>query len=558
MKRRENRRRWRGRRGITIIKGSKTLVIPIFGVYRLFSPGRIARRAGRSILYCKVRREPVQGSVQEKKKFSLYFVHFSTTVRASDGANYTRLVTTMMGDGPGAQCSLSQPVSVTRPRRSRKIAQHDVDNVDIEEFAQQEMTKASYSSYFGPFLAYAVKQGWTSKFYSQFFSSGPSTPEFVQQHKIRPICSTANVEKYLRDEFSKNGRRRGIGLVSRAMADQFMKSVCNQRNKEFSSNLPALQEDGWIVQNLEFAARGDNVLRAQPIMNIVEAIARRDVQDKTARCVEKKFSKQRLTGEEIFKICSWAWGGGDPQQVRILTSQTLGRAMGLRSDNLERLCLRNLETTTVGSIAAGLAEYPALGVRPGDSKENHDGKMETTGCMIHTDPRIDPVAAVGMMLVSQYVVWGRIPPDFTSRENWWSTYLFCTFPGRNGRNPICKATMSADIKRAFVEGLHWTEQEFETIMKNVATRIWRKTNAAETSFACVPEGEADRIGLWASSRCSRRVTNYLSTEVPFAAARALAGTVGDIQRPHVTDWIPHFSVTCPPLESRPLEDHSVR
>jgi hypothetical protein len=73
-----------------------------------------------------------------------------------------------------------------------------------------------------------------------------------------------------------------MGLVSRVMADQFMKSVCNQRNKEFSSNLPALQEDGWIVQNLEFAARGDNVLRAQPIMNIVEAIARRDVQDKTA------------------------------------------------------------------------------------------------------------------------------------------------------------------------------------------------------------------------------------------------------------------------------------
>jgi hypothetical protein len=34
-----------------------------------------------------------------------------------------------------------------------------------------------------------------------------------------------------------------MGLVSRAMADQFMKSVCNQRNKEFSNNLPGLQEE---------------------------------------------------------------------------------------------------------------------------------------------------------------------------------------------------------------------------------------------------------------------------------------------------------------------------
>ena len=46
-----------------------------------------------------------------------------------------------------------------------------------------------------------------------------------------------------------------MGLVSRAMADQFMKSVCNQRNKEFSNNLPGLQEEEYIVLNLEFAAQ---------------------------------------------------------------------------------------------------------------------------------------------------------------------------------------------------------------------------------------------------------------------------------------------------------------
>ena len=44
-----------------------------------------------------------------------------------------------------------------------------------------------------------------------------------------------------------------VGLVSRAMADQLMKSVCNQRNKEFSTNLPGLQGEGWIVKNLELA-----------------------------------------------------------------------------------------------------------------------------------------------------------------------------------------------------------------------------------------------------------------------------------------------------------------
>jgi hypothetical protein len=178
-----------------------------------------------------------------------------------------------MGDLPDAPSSLSQPVIARRRRRPKTNIQNDVKIADIEDFAQQETTKASYSSYFGPFLVYAVKQGWTSKFYSEFFSSGRKTSEFVQCHKILPICSTTNVEIYLRDEFSKNGSRRGMGLVSRAMADQSMKSVCNQRNKEFLSNLPGLQEEGWIVQNLEFAARGDQVLRAQPIMNIVEEIA---------------------------------------------------------------------------------------------------------------------------------------------------------------------------------------------------------------------------------------------------------------------------------------------
>ncbi len=57
-------------------------------------------------------------------------------------------------------------------------------------------------------------------------------------------------------------------------------------------------------------------------------------------------------------------------------------------------------------------------------------------------------------------------------------------------------TMADDIKRAFLEGLDWSEQEYGTIMKNVATSIWRKTNAAKTSLAGEPDGEADPI--WAT------------------------------------------------------------
>jgi hypothetical protein len=52
------------------------------------------------------------------------------------------------------------------------------------------------------------------------------------------------------------------------------------------------------------------------------------------------------------------------------------------------------------SNAAGLAGNQTS--VPGDSQENHDGKLETTGYMIRIDPCMDPVAAVGLLLVSQF------------------------------------------------------------------------------------------------------------------------------------------------------------
>lgn len=64
-----------------------------------------------------------------------------------------------MGDFPDAPSALSQSAIVRRRRGPRKTEQHDIESMDVEDLAQKEMTKASYSSYFGPFLAYAVKQG---------------------------------------------------------------------------------------------------------------------------------------------------------------------------------------------------------------------------------------------------------------------------------------------------------------------------------------------------------------------------------------------------------------
>ena len=115
-----------------------------------------------------------------------------------------------MGDVADAPCAISQSAIVRRRRGPGETVMHDIESMDIEDFAQKEMTKASYSSYFGPFLAYAVKQAGNAS----FFSSGPITAEFFQQHKIRSICSTTDVENYLQDEFSQNGRRRGVVMLA--------------------------------------------------------------------------------------------------------------------------------------------------------------------------------------------------------------------------------------------------------------------------------------------------------------------------------------------------------
>lgn len=119
-----------------------------------------------------------------------------------------------MGDTP---CSIPPLQTVLRRRRPMITAHHDIDFEDIEDFAQQEMTKSSYSSYFGPFLAYLAKPSWTSKLYSQFFSSGPLKSS-LQDPSLPSLSSNTKYGKYappqmLKITFETSSAKLGVGVV---------------------------------------------------------------------------------------------------------------------------------------------------------------------------------------------------------------------------------------------------------------------------------------------------------------------------------------------------------
>ncbi len=57
------------------------------------------------------------------------------------------------------------------------------------------------------------------------------------------------------------------------MADQFIISAVNQRNKELSSNQPGLQEEGWLFRIWSsLLEKIKSYEHSLPIMNIVEGI----------------------------------------------------------------------------------------------------------------------------------------------------------------------------------------------------------------------------------------------------------------------------------------------
>ena len=141
-----------------------------------------------------------------------------------------------------------------RRKRRREISAQDIAILPIEEFSQEQSTNGSYSCYIQPYVQFAIDNGWTSEFYPEAMKRSVLTQEYVQENKIKPICSPANIEAYLK-AFHQNGRRRGVGVVS--MADQVMKAVSNQRLLEISKNYLTCRNSRIHVNSRQGAHAGE-------------------------------------------------------------------------------------------------------------------------------------------------------------------------------------------------------------------------------------------------------------------------------------------------------------
>jgi hypothetical protein len=158
--------------------------------------------------------------------------------------------------------------------------------------------------------------------------------------------------------------------------------------------------------------------------------------------------------------------------------------------------------------------------------------------MLHVNPLLCPIAALGAALLAQHHIWKRLEPRLERRDLWWNMHVYCSLHGRNQRGPLSRDVMDNDVRRVFREALGWSEEAYERDMKGISARLCRKTNARETSFS-VPEREGERLGMWSGRDETRRDTHYLKTTPPFLAARAMAGTPGpDPLTLHITDWVP--------------------
>ena len=137
-----------------------------------------------------------------------------------------------------------------RRKRRREISAEDIATAPIEEFTQEASTKGSYACYIQPFIQFAIDNGWTSPMYPEAMQRSDLTREYILHNEIKPICSSFNAQTYLK-VFQRNGRRRGTGVVSRAMADQFMKAVSDQRSQKISKQSPHFQTPEWRLENPE-------------------------------------------------------------------------------------------------------------------------------------------------------------------------------------------------------------------------------------------------------------------------------------------------------------------
>jgi hypothetical protein len=78
-------------------------------------------------------------------------------------------------------------------------------------------------------VTWVIEQELTSPVYHEAMQEDSElTPEFVtlvQERRIRPMCSSVvDVENYFKI-FQKKGRRSGTRVVTRLMADQFLKAT---------------------------------------------------------------------------------------------------------------------------------------------------------------------------------------------------------------------------------------------------------------------------------------------------------------------------------------------
>ena len=437
---------------------------------------------------------------------------------------------------------------------SEEDDERDRPDPSIAKHVQSTLTKGSYESYGNPFIKHAIDRGWTGEKYKDAINNDNPLPtaEYLAAEGIFPICSSDNVKNYLECAFGANGRRRGKGIVTYSMALQVMKAITDLRTRELSRKIPQRQSDTWKLSNLEFTQAGKGVLRTPAVERILIAIQRREDDWKLVNCVDIKRSQHRLIGSQQLSLAVWGWKHGTPDHFRILSEFNIGRCCGQRQGNIAAFRCRHLKKCSLGSHASNLPEYPALGIKPSEIKENKEGRTDLIGAMIHRNPYLCPLASLGGWFVGSFneALWGRMFPDLSKRDLWWNMYVFCTYSTRNSRRPMCSTTMSHDIKRAIMEGVGYSEEDYKKHFSGRSTHIWRHICAVETSFGGAPAQEGNRAGLWADKTVSRRELDYLNEDLPFLVTRASAGTCGpDPRTPHVTAHVPGSSYPPPSMVS---------
>ena len=66
--------------------------------------------------------------------------------------------------------------------------------------------------------------------------------------------------------------------------------------------------------------------------------------------------------------------------------------------------------------------------------------------MLHVNPLLCPIAALGDALLAQHHIWKRLEPRLERRKLWWNMHVFCSLHGRNLRGPLSRDVVDHDVK----------------------------------------------------------------------------------------------------------------